>query len=269
MNFSLSIRAAEQHRRISRGYNLKSSTTGVPRNINDSSPLDCLEETLQELGNSFVKFQEDFSNVKQVHESLVEFNKSFSSFLYGVKMNAHCIEFSEAPTMETLASLAQRHDENNKSTPVSTPIPNRKTITPMRSLRKQTTGRKTRTPATQLGANDDSKVFKTPTQPPPKKRKVNKALAIKTLIKKIVDSLPPKYRDQQQVNRKNIEIILKLLCDKPLEGKYMEDIIKLSNLTRSRCTEYLNVLVNAKHAVKLSQKGQLFKLDPGKYSTIA
>ncbi|RHZ46287.1 hypothetical protein Glove_627g22 [Diversispora epigaea] len=250
MNFSLSVRAAEQHRRISRGYSLKNATTGILRSINDSSPLDCLEGTLQELENSFITFQKNFSSAKQVHESLNEFNKSFSTFLYGIKTNSHCIEFPEAPTKETFTSFAsfiQQDNENeNEPTPVSTP--KRIIATP----RIQTIERKVNTPTSQLRFEPIEP--KTPTRPPSKKRKINRTLVIKTLIKKIVDNLPPKYRDQQQANRKNVENILRLLCDKPLEGKYMEDIIKLSGLTRSKCTEYLNVLVNGNHVVKLSQK---------------
>lgn len=59
-------------------------------------------------------------------------------------------------------------------------------------------------------------------------------------------------------------LIKKIFFDK--KKRYMEDVIKLSGLTRSKCTEYLNVLVNGRHVVKLSQKGQLFKLNPEKYS---
>ncbi|CAG8441096.1 6962_t:CDS:2 [Diversispora eburnea] len=251
MNFSLSVRAAEQHRRISRGYTLKNATTGILRSINDSSPLDCLEGTLQELENSFITFQKNFSSAKQVHESLNEFNKSFSTFLYGIKTNSHCIEFPEAPTKETFetftsfTNFVQQDNENeNEPTPISTP--KRIIATP----RTQTIERKVNTPTSQLRFEPIEP--KTPTKPPPpKKRKMNRTLAIKTLIKKIVDNLSPKYRDQQQANRKNVENILRLLC-----------------LTRSKCTEYLNVLVNGNHVVKLSQKGQLFKLNSEKYSSI-
>ena len=32
--------------------------------------------------------------LKKVQESLNEFNKAFSGFLYGIRTNAHCVEFS-------------------------------------------------------------------------------------------------------------------------------------------------------------------------------
>ena len=46
----------------------------------------------------------------------------------------------------------------------------------------------------------------------------------------------------------------------------MEEIIQRTNLTRFRCWEYLNVLVNGHHVIKISKKGQMFKLDPTKYA---
>ncbi|CAG8605941.1 19820_t:CDS:2, partial [Racocetra persica] len=185
--------------------------------VERGSTLDCLEETFAELSNSFTTLHQNFQGIKQVHESLNEFNKSFSGFLYGIKMNAHCIEFSERE-----ADLFKE----NQSTPIATPVRRIKTPTPVSRI-------------------------KTPAQPPPpKKKKINKALAIKTLIKKIVDSLPPKYRDQHQANRKNVEMILRLLFENPSEGKYIQDIVKCTELARGRCIEYLNVLINNEYAAQ-------------------
>ena len=46
----------------------------------------------------------------------------------------------------------------------------------------------------------------------------------------------------------------------------MEEIIQRTNLTRFRCCEYLNALVNSSHVIKISKKGQVFKLDPIKHA---
>ncbi|CAG8808700.1 11388_t:CDS:2, partial [Gigaspora margarita] len=150
------------------------STTFV---IERASSLDCLEETFAELSTSFTTFHQNFQCIKQVHESLKEFNKAFSGFLYGIKMNAHCVEFPEAPTKETFASFIQKRDAEllNKSTPIATPVRKINTPTPISKI-------------------------KTPTPLPPKKKKINKALLIKQ-------------------NRKNVELILRILCDNPAEGK--------------------------------------------------
>ncbi|CAG8658798.1 15696_t:CDS:2 [Cetraspora pellucida] len=206
-------------------HNLRASTASVVEKV---SSLDCLEETFAELSDSFTILHQNFQGIKQVHESLNEFNKSFSGFLYGIKMNAHCVEFSEAPTKETFTSFIQKREadlfKENKSTPIATPIHRIKTPTPISSR------------------------IKTPARPPPpKKKKINKALVIKTLIKKIVDSLPSKYRDQHQANRKNVEMILRLLFENPSEGKYIQDIVKCTELARGRCIEYLNALINTEH----------------------
>jgi hypothetical protein len=97
MNFSLSVRTEQQNRRLSRGYTLKknNNTTGILGGSNEYFVLDCFETPLNELEKSFNNLSEHFKNIKNVQASLDEFNKAFSGFLYGIKMNAHCVEFSE------------------------------------------------------------------------------------------------------------------------------------------------------------------------------
>ncbi|RIA95028.1 DASH complex subunit Dam1-domain-containing protein [Glomus cerebriforme] len=253
MNFSLSVRTEQQNRRLSRGYTLKKTNpVGIIGGSNEYFILDCFETPLFELEKSFNNLSENFKNIKKVQESLNEFNKAFSGFLYGVKMNAHCVEFSEAPTKETFASFIRRREVLQLMTIPKTPL---NTITP-RS--RATTVKNISVPKLQ------------PTPAPklqkPRRRKINKAMEMKAVIKKIVDALPQKYRGKQQSNRGNVEAILKLLCLKPTEGLYMEEIIQRTNLTRFRCCEYLNALVNSNHVIKISKKGQVFKLDPIEYA---
>ena len=92
MNFSLSVRTEQQNRRLSRGYTLKKNNS---TDSNEYFILDCFETPLIELEKSFNNLLSHFKNIKKVQESLNEFNTAFSGFLYGVKMNAHCVEFPE------------------------------------------------------------------------------------------------------------------------------------------------------------------------------
>ncbi|GBB93577.1 hypothetical protein RclHR1_00220011 [Rhizophagus clarus] len=257
MNFSLSVRTEQQNRRLSRGYTLKknNNSTGVPSGSNEYFILDCFETPLIELEKSFNNLSEHFKNIKNVQTSLDEFNKAFSGFLYGVKMNAHCVEFSEAPTKETFASFIKRQEDLKLMTIPKTPI-------------NTTTHKTPRTKVTTVKSIPMSKLQTTPAPKlqKPRRRKINKEMEIKGVIKKIVESLPQKYRGKQQSNRGNVEAILKLLCLKPNEGLYMEEIIQRTNLTRFRCCEYLNALVNSGHVIKISKKGQVFKLDPTEYA---
>ncbi len=63
-------------------------------------PLDNHVSLFRELNDSLGDLDLNFQNLQQVHESLSNFNESFSSFIYGLKMNAWCTEFGEAPTSE-------------------------------------------------------------------------------------------------------------------------------------------------------------------------
>lgn len=40
-------------------------------------------------------------DLQLMHESLARFSESFASFLYGLNMNAYCVDFPEAPIAES------------------------------------------------------------------------------------------------------------------------------------------------------------------------
>ena len=43
----------------------------------------------------------NFMHLQLMHESLSRFNESFAAFLYGMNMNAFCVDFPEAPIAES------------------------------------------------------------------------------------------------------------------------------------------------------------------------
>lgn len=43
----------------------------------------------------------NFVHLQLMHESLVRFNECFASFLYGLNVNAFCVDFPEAPVSES------------------------------------------------------------------------------------------------------------------------------------------------------------------------
>lgn len=73
----------------------------VHYNIDGSVPLN--EEQFEELADCFGVLDENLIQVNLINESLVKFNESFSSLLYGLLTNAYCTEFSEAPTSENFS----------------------------------------------------------------------------------------------------------------------------------------------------------------------
>lgn len=67
-------------------------------------PLDSLlgPKAIVELSDSMATFDMNMQHLLAVHNSLASFNESFASFFHSMKMNAWCVEFSEAPTTESL-----------------------------------------------------------------------------------------------------------------------------------------------------------------------
>jgi hypothetical protein len=86
------VKRSEQPQRKSISRAFRGSL--VPLN-NNVAPLDILEGQLAGLAEAFTGLQKKFENLQEVHETFLTFNHSFSAFLYGMKMNAHCVEFTE------------------------------------------------------------------------------------------------------------------------------------------------------------------------------
>ena len=65
-------------------------------------PLDSvLDSSLVELNDGLADLDQNLQHLQLMHESITSFNESFSAFLYGIEMNAWCVEFPEAPTTES------------------------------------------------------------------------------------------------------------------------------------------------------------------------
>ena len=58
-------------------------------------PLDALEPAFAELADSMADLEANFMHLQLMHESLARFSEDFASFLYGLNMNAFCVDFPE------------------------------------------------------------------------------------------------------------------------------------------------------------------------------
>lgn len=68
----------------------KSSTGG-----GSALPLDSFEPAFAELSDSMADLEANFMHLQIMHESLARFSENFASFLYGLNMNAFCVDFPE------------------------------------------------------------------------------------------------------------------------------------------------------------------------------
>lgn len=67
------------------------SSIGGPSN----APLESFEPSFAELSDSMADLEANFMHLQLMHESLARFSESFASFLYGLNMNAFCVDFPE------------------------------------------------------------------------------------------------------------------------------------------------------------------------------
>lgn len=65
--------------------------------------INALEPQFAELADSMADLEANFMNLQLMHESLTRFSESFASFLYGLNMNAFCVDFPEVGSPTRLA----------------------------------------------------------------------------------------------------------------------------------------------------------------------
>ncbi|KAI9897073.1 hypothetical protein N3K66_008095 [Trichothecium roseum] len=79
-----------------------------------SFPLNAFEPAFAELSDAMADLEANMMHFQLMHESLSRFTESFSSFLYGLNMNAFCVDFPEGPIPE---SFRRDLDEEPASVP--------------------------------------------------------------------------------------------------------------------------------------------------------
>ncbi|OAK95274.1 hypothetical protein IQ06DRAFT_381746 [Phaeosphaeriaceae sp. SRC1lsM3a] len=63
--------------------------------------LEGLQDGFAELSDAMADLEQNFMQLQLMHESLARFSESFAGFLYGMNMNAFCVDFPEAPIPES------------------------------------------------------------------------------------------------------------------------------------------------------------------------
>ena len=58
-------------------------------------PLESLEPAFADLSDSMADLEANLMHLQLIHESVSRFNESFASFLFGLNMNAFCVDFPE------------------------------------------------------------------------------------------------------------------------------------------------------------------------------
>lgn len=67
-----------------------------------------LEEPINRLVDVFGQFVEKLESVADINAKLAQFNESFGAFMYGLKMNAENVEWTEVKKKESIWEIAKR-----------------------------------------------------------------------------------------------------------------------------------------------------------------
>ncbi|BCR83101.1 DASH complex subunit DAM1 [Aspergillus chevalieri] len=88
---------------------------GSISNAGYSQPaINALEPQFAELADSMADLEANFMHLQLLHESLSRFSESFASFLYGLNMNAFCVDFPEAPIPDSFRRAKQTEAEKER-----------------------------------------------------------------------------------------------------------------------------------------------------------
>lgn len=80
---------------------------GAPGTLSStpSNPAEIFEPAFAELSDSMADLEANMMHLQLMHESLSRFSESFASFLYGLNMNAFCVDFPEVSSFHVNAVL--------------------------------------------------------------------------------------------------------------------------------------------------------------------
>ncbi|RKF57429.1 DASH complex subunit DAM1 [Golovinomyces cichoracearum] len=76
------------------------------------NPIHIFESAFAELSDSMADLEANLMHFQLMHESISRFSENFSSFLYGLHMNAFCVDFPEAPVPESYRRIKDGSDGN-------------------------------------------------------------------------------------------------------------------------------------------------------------
>ncbi|KAK4111654.1 hypothetical protein N656DRAFT_145995 [Canariomyces notabilis] len=90
-------------------------------------PLNAFEPAFAELSDAMADLEANMMHFQLMHESLARFSESFASFLYGLNMNAFCVDFPEGPITESFKRMKLQEEQQQQQQHNMTRVPERMT----------------------------------------------------------------------------------------------------------------------------------------------
>ena len=102
------------------------ANTGGPGGGSNTAtfPLEGLEPAFAELADSMADLEANMMHMQLMHESLARFNEGFGAFLYGLSVNAFCVDFPEQPLPQSFSRSNAAAAQHMPSWPGSALRPN-------------------------------------------------------------------------------------------------------------------------------------------------
>ncbi|KAK9896433.1 hypothetical protein P389DRAFT_180216 [Cystobasidium minutum MCA 4210] len=269
-------------RRISRGSLVALSASRTREADLYGPTLGHLAPAFAELAETIEDLAVNLEALDAINQSLDDFNESFAGLLLGLRANAYTSEFPEAPTLrnftldkERQARLAKQAEEEEEQAEAARQAEETRREQE-EEMERQSNAHPDDTFVTQAGGNEGP--------PPPRGgttargRGRGRAVASgggKTAAHKqkdqlikfaqpIISTMPIDFREKQP-QRNDAETVIGALRTHP-DGLHMQELVKMYPLIpQHRINDCLLALVRAKHAIKVTSKGLLYRLDPMKY----
>lgn len=228
--------------------------SGSLRPRSADTPLTFLQdEALPILAEETTALQDNFAQLAEIQQALSTFNENFAAFLYGIKMNAFCVEWPEAPTEASLRTLSRsvpQPIEADQTYMTDAPTPPR----PVPPSPAKRAARPSQRP-TASGATVPARRI------PPAVQKKRAAFA-----DHIVDTMPLEYRQGDPKLRALLHHIIYALLQSNDKGVRVSDVAaKAPAWPAGKINKALIALLAANHVVRVSDNGVVYRWNTQKH----
>ncbi|KAK0563606.1 DASH complex subunit dam1 [Tilletia horrida] len=231
---------------------------------NLESPLAFMKAAMGDLDHETSILQSNLEAVNSIHAALAVFDENFSMYLYGLKMNAFCVEWAEVGPDGGKLSTGRTDSSANSKAPFWLESPYH-----------------TFNPAVLTRANYQHQEKEDSQMPFPHKshqqalfshrrphldQARNQEQVKQKYASDIIDTLPLEYRGGRDPKPRKIAetVILALIAAGPA-GVRTAEIASPPDLPQGKVNMTLLALVQAKHAIRTSSNGVVFSLDPTRH----
>ncbi|SPO26285.1 uncharacterized protein UTRI_02561 [Ustilago trichophora] len=287
-------------RRISRGSLNALSHSASKQLSAGATPLSFLQGAMTDLAEEVGVLQLNLENVEAVHESLHSFNENFAMYIYGLKMNAYCVEWPEAPLHDNFERAEKRIAQQAQQYAAQHNLDLAIGSQPQQHPQQPYLNSNAAADQTYVTTDDES-IYRTeapiaassaakpalksalkkpsttsaPANKPAAAAAASTATGAKpkmTLAQKkkreaytdeIIETLPLEYRGGGNDPKQNA--IAKHVCMALIaagsKGLRIAEIVKNPEMSQAKINKTLIALVAAKHVVKMSNNGIVYSLD--------